>query len=510
MLKEKTLIIHNAAFDLGFLHQLGYEHEGEVIDTMLLSQLLYAGANVPPPKTGRTSHALDAVAERELGEALDKEHQKADWAGDLTPEMIEYAARDAHVLIPLHQKLLQKTEEAGLVDTLVIEQRAQPAIVWMSRSGLPFDKDQWLEIAGEAKEEAARLNERLQEMAPPHPEGKAWNWNSVPQVKQALSMLGLEAENTRDETLARLDHPFVRTLRKYKKKSGIATRHGEKWLRSKDGADRVTGGRMYPSWKQIGAATGRMACAEPNLQAIPHGHGHHSCVRATEGRVLTKADYSQIELRLAAKLWNEPVMLEVFRKGGDIHATTARSITGKEEITKEERKLAKAVNFGLIFGQGAEGLRNYARNNYGVEMTLLEAKRYRERFFESYPAIRAWHRREGSSFDNGDVTARSLAGRMRQVGSFTEKINHPVQGAAADGMKLALALLWERREECPGAVPVLAVHDEIVVECDEEDAEKAKTWLVKAMKDGMDAVVNVSEPRVPIEVEASVVQTWGD
>ena len=99
---------------------------------------------------------------------------------------------------------------------------------------------------------------------------------------------------------------------------------------------------------------------------------------------------------------------------------------------------------------------------------------------------------------------------MRRVGSFTEKINHPVQGTTADGMKLALALLWERREECPGAVPVLAVHDEIVVECDEEDAEKAKAWLVKSMKDGMDAVVNVSEPRVPIEVEASAAKMWGD
>ena len=228
-------------------------------------------------------------------------------------------------------------------------------------------------------------------------------------------------------------------------------------------------------------------------------------------RILVKADYSQIELRLAAKLWGEPVMLETFREGGDVHTTTARSITGKEEITKEERKLAKAVNFGLIFGQGAEALRNYARNNYGVEMSLEEAFAYRERFFGTYEGIARWHSRTSARVDRGEYETRTLTGRLRRdVRFYTEHLNAPVQGTAADGMKLALALLWERREACPGAVPVLAVHDEIVVECNEEDAEKAKAWLVKAMKDGMDAVVNTSEPHVPIEVEASVAQTWGD
>jgi DNA polymerase I-like protein with 3'-5' exonuclease and polymerase domains len=509
-LKEKTLVIHNAAFDLGFLHQLGHEHEGEVIDTMVLSQLIYAGANVPPLKKGRTSHALGDVCQRELGVALDKSFQTADWGGEVTQEMVEYAARDAEVLIPLHQRLMKKIEEARLSRALEIEQRAQRGILWMARSGLPFDEARWVELAEEAKREADRLNERLQEMAPPHPDGKRWNFNSAQQVKRVLSMLGLSVENTRDETLARLDHPFVRLLREYRKKNGTATRHGEKWLYPKDGTSRVTNGRIYPSWKQIGAATGRMACAEPNLQAIPHGSGHHSCVRAPVGRVLIKADYSQIELRLAAKMWNEPVMFRTFRDGGDVHATTARSITGNKEVTKEERKLAKAVNFGLIFGQGAKGLKDYARNNYGVEMTLDEATRYRERFFETYPSIRAKHRKEGQSFDNGNQTARSLTGRIRRVGSFTEKINHPVQGTAADGMKMALAFLWERRDECLGAVPILAVHDELVVECDANKAEQTKEWLVRAMKDGMDAVVNAEDPRVPIEIEASVSQTWGD
>jgi len=511
VLKGNTLVIHNAAFDLAFLREVGYEHEGEVMDTLLLSQLLYAGANVEPLRSGRTSHALGDVCLRELGTALDKEHQTSDWAGEFSPEMVEYAARDAEVLIAVHCKLIAKIEKAKLSRTLEIEQRAQRGILWMARTGLPFDEVRWLELAEEAKEEAGRLNERLQELAPPHPNGKEWNWNSPQQVKQALSLLGLTVENTRDETLARLDHPFVRLLREYRKKNGIVTRHGKKWLYSKDGAERAMGGRIYPSWKQIGAATGRMACAEPNLQAIPHGSGHHSCVRAPEGRALVKADYSQIELRLAAKMWDEPAMLETFREGGDVHTTTAKSITGKEKVTKAERKLAKAVNFGLIFGQGAEGLKDYARNNYGVEMTLDEAGAYRTRFFQTYRGIARWHTMDDARLSRGEFATRTLAGRRRQdVRSYTEHLNAPVQGTAADGMKVALALLWERRDECPGAVPILAVHDEIVVECDEGEAEKVEAWLKEAMVDGMDDVVNADEPRVPIEVEASVSQTWGD
>jgi DNA polymerase-1 len=405
---------------------------------------------------------------------------------------------------------MRKVEKAKLARALEIEQRAQHAVLWMARSGLPFDEARWLDLAAEAKSDAVRLNERLQEMAPPHPQGKEWNWNSVPQVKQGLSMLGFPVEDTRDETLARLDHPFVRLLRDYRKKTGIASRHGEKWLLAKDGSARVIDGRLYPSWKQIGAATGRMACAEPNLQAIPHGSGHHSCVRAPEGRILIKADYSQIELRLAAKMWDEPVMLETFREGGDVHEATAKSITGKEEVTKEERKLAKAVNFGLIFGQGAQGLKDYARNNYGVEMTLEEADAYRTRFFETYRGIARWHTMEDARLRRGQVDTRTLAGRRRRnVRSYAEHLNAPVQGTAADGMKMALALLWERRDECRGAVPILAVHDEIVVECDEGEAEKVEAWLKNAMVDGMDTVLNATEPNVPIEVETSVAQTWG-
>lgn len=280
-LKQKTLVIHNAAFDLGFLHEFGYEHGGEIIDTMLLSQLLHAGAEVAPLSKGQTSHALDAVCQRELGVELDKTQQTAAWGGDLTPEMADYAARDAEVLIPLHQRLMEEIENANLYHVAEIERRALPAILWMTRAGVPFDEARWLELAEEAREEADQIGARLRDMIHPRPNGKDWNWNSASQVKEALAAFGIHPPDTRDETLAQYDHEFVGLLREYRKKSKLASSYGEKWLHNKDGSRRVVDDRIYPSWKQIGAATGRMACSDPNLQSIPMAPG---TTRASEHR----------------------------------------------------------------------------------------------------------------------------------------------------------------------------------------------------------------------------------
>lgn len=129
------------------------------------------------------------------------------------------------------------------------------------------------------------------------------------------------------------------------------------------------------------------------------------------------------------------------------------------------------MNFGLLYGQGVKGLQDYARDKYGVEMSLEEAEEYRERWFAAYPSIRAWHRREGADFDSGDDSASTLSGRLRRVKSFMEKVNHPVQGTGADGLKLAMALFHEQLPEHLDAQLVIACHDELVAECREEQAE---------------------------------------
>jgi DNA polymerase I len=171
-----------------------------------------------------------------------------------------------------------------------------------------------------------------------------------------------------------------------------------------------------------------------------------------------------------------------------------------------------AVNFGLLYGMGAQGLQSYALRSYGVEMSLEEATLYRRRFFETYPELKRWHERERRAWQRGETQTRTLTGRRRtDVHRLTDRLNAPVQGTGADGLKLALALLWERRGECPGAVPVLVCHDEIVVECDAEQATVAKAWLKRAMTEGMDTVLTYAgEAHMPVEVESRIASSWGE
>jgi DNA polymerase I len=161
---------------------------------------------------------------------------------------------------------------------------------------------------------------------------------------------------------------------------------------------------------------------------------------------------------------------------------------------------------------GAKGLQVYALKSYAVEMSLEEAVLYRRRFFETYPGLKRWQDREWRTWQRGETQTRTLTGRRRMdVEKLTDRLNAPVQGAGADGLKLALALLWERRSECPEAVPVLVCHDEVVVECDADRAPDVEAWVEKAMIEGMDTVLNgTGETRVPVDVEARIARSWGE
>jgi DNA polymerase-1 len=455
----------------------------------------------------KVSHKLGDVGWRELGVQLNKEHQGSDWGGELTPDMLLYAAEDSRVLLHLVDALGPKIREANLHKVADIECRALPAITWMANAGVPFDSEGWRSCLDDKEAALRRLRADLDELAPDPPGSEGWNWNSPKQVIEAFRLLGVTLSDTKGGTLARSEHPLAKALLEYRKTSKLVGTYGPNLLKF------VEGGRIYGSWWQNGAGTGRMASSSPNLQNLPPEVRRY--VKAPAGRILVVADYSQIELRIAAKIAGEERMLAAFANGEDIHTITACSLTGHEDVTKQERKLAKAVNFGLLYGMSPGGLRNYARASYGIEMTKEEAERYWQHFFETYPGLRAWHDREYLQLKkHGSTETRTLSGRRRTgVAKLTERLNSPVQGTGADGLKLALALLYERRGDCPGAVPILAVHDELVVECPEEQAEEVKAWLVKAMVDGMETVVNgpeVEAPRIPIEVEVESSKAWLD
>jgi DNA polymerase-1 len=497
LLHEKQVVGHHLLFDLQFLAALGFT-PGLVHDTMLLSQLLHG------TRTPRGFHSLEQLAGREIGVTLDKSHQKDDWSGDLSRDQLAYAAADAAVLPPLLQALTAKTKLAGLERVADIERRCLPAMVWLSRSGASFDRPAWEAIAREAKDETEALARQLDEAAPTRPGHLAlpgaWNWSSPEQVKEAFAALGVTLDSTGDDDLAGVDHPLADLLRRFRAAAKRASTYGAGWLK---GAYRE--GRLYAEWRQIGCITGRMAGRSPNLQNLPGDPRYRACFRAPAGRVLIKCDYSQIELRIAAKTTGDQGMLDAYGRAEDLHTLTARRMLGKAEVSAAERKLAKPVNFGLIYGLSAGSLRRKAKAEYGLDLTPQDAQRYRRSFFNGYPGIARWHRRLRSEQASA---VRTLAGRLCPLPEkhfYGTRANYAVQGTGGDGLKQALGLLWERREQCPGAFPVLAVHDEIVVEADAGQAEATATWLKRAMLDGMAPLIDP----VPVEVEIKVGTTWG-
>jgi DNA polymerase-1 len=497
-------VAHNAKFDAGFL----YEAPGGVMpeplyDTMLADQVVRDCAY---------RRSLKDIAEDYLGESLDKEEQVSDWGSEqLTQAQIEYAATDAAVLLPLKQRLDERADSLGLSGVVELENRAVPAVVWMEKSGVGFDRERWGALETSAQERVETQRERLDELVEEYLPGakdllgdttRKVNWNSAAQVLQLLKDLGLDAENTRQETLETLqgEHPLVMALLDHREASKKVSTYGNKWT---ENVHPVTG-RVHADWKQIGASTGRMSCAKPNLQNLPRDPGYRACFRPAEGSVLIKADYEQIELRIAAEMAPDARMKRAFIEGKDLHATTATHLLGKkevEDVTTDERQLAKAVNFGLIYGMGAKALADNARTSFGQEMDESEATDIRRRYFEAYPGIRNWQQLQGRKTET-----RTVLGRQRILDGdryYTARLNSPIQGTGADGLKLALAKVWESRDDVD-AFPVLAIHDEIVVEAPADKAREAEEWLVRCMREAMEEYLK----EVPVMVDAEVRRTW--
>jgi DNA polymerase-1 len=491
ILNSKPLLGHNLVFDLGFLAPHGVTAESAE-DTMLLSQLAASGE--------RMRHGLGFCVERELGFKLDKTLQTSDWRRALSPKQLEYAARDTQMLFPLRARLLEKLEESGQTRVAAIESRCLLTLAWMARNGVGVDADTWGVLVEEADRAAVRVRAAMDELAPRSgvlfQAGR--DWDSPQKVLESLQELGLAVGDTTDATLAACDHPLADAIREYRGLRKLVTSYGQNWL------DRIEAGRFYPDWQQMGSRAGRMSCREPNVQQVPRDKRYRACIKAGPGHVLIKADYSQIELRIAAKIAGEARMLAAYQSGEDLHTLTAQMILEKGAVTGEDRQIAKSLNFGLLYGMGANGLRSYAKATFGVTLTENQATRYRTKFFQAYPGLKSWHDSTRAERPNETST---LSGRVRilqDTDPDTFRLNTPVQGTGADGLKRALALLWSRRKDCPGAFPVIAAHDEIVLECPEDQAEAATGWLRSAMLDGMERLV---QP-VPVEVGIKCGKTW--
>jgi DNA polymerase-1 len=266
-------------------------------------------------------------------------------------------------------------------------------------------------------------------------------------------------------------------------------------------------GRIHAHYSQIGAYSGRMSCTGPNMQQIPRDAEIRKCFVPDEGNKFILADYSQVELRVAAQLTGDERMIDAYRKGGDLHKLTASLITGTplEEVTRSQRQAAKAVNFGLIFAMGARGLKSYSEDVYGVEMSLDEAEAFRSRYFEAYRGIREWH---DSIKAKPPRVSRSLTGRRyfhKEDAGIAGLFNTPVQGTAADIVKNALGKLVVSLKGTKSRI-VAVVHDEILLEAPMDTAEETAYILKKTMESAGDGFMT----EVPLLADAHLASSWAE
>ena len=264
-------------------------------------------------------------------------------------------------------------------------------------------------------------------------------------------------------------------------------------------------GRLHPQYGQIGAWSGRMSCWNPNIQQIPRDLNFRTCFVAAPGKKLIIADYSQIELRVAAQISGDKRMIDAYKKGEDLHTLTASLVSdvSVDAVTKAQRQSAKAVNFGLIFGMGAASLQQYAQQSYGVEITLEQAALFRNSFFKAYPGIAGWHKHIK---DTKPTEERSLSGRkfiFDKDSGFSGLYNTPVQGTAADIAKVALGMLV-KRVKGTSIKAVAAVHDEILLEADAEEAQQAAVMLKEVMEEAGNSILKT----VPCVAEVEIANSW--
>ena len=502
-------ILHNAKFDLKFLKHADLPIHAPFFDTMLASQLLDAGLR-------SRRHGLADLTGHFLGVQLDKDEQASDWSQDpLTPEQLAYAAKDVAVLFPLRDALLSQLETAGLMDVAQLEWDCLSAVAEMEFTGVGADRQKLDALRQRLQTETNQAANRLHPLLQPVSEisqGTLFqtaeediNLDSPTQVLAALQALGIPVTNTNRGTLIPLaeSYPVVGALLEYRH-----VRRALTFATSLPDHIHPRTGRIHAMYWQLGAATGRFSCSNPNLQQIPKDNVFRECFVAAPGRRLIIADYSQIELRVAAELSQDERMVEAFQRGEDLHALTASLLLDKplDEVTRAERQAAKAVNFGLIFAMGAPGLQAYARNVYGVTLGLDEAVAFRERFFEAYPGMVEWHRRireEGPPRES-----RTLSGRRRQwrdTPGVAALYNTPVQGTAADITKQALALLPQALEGTDSKI-IGVIHDEVLVEAPEAHTESA----IKILKLTMEQAGQVYLKTVPIIADIRIGLSWAE
>ncbi len=501
-------VAHNAKFDAKWVyHHLGVKLGG-AFDTYLASQLIAAGER-------ERRHGLADVAKFFIGVDIDKSQQVSDWSADeLSGLQIEYAARDAATMVQLYEKIVEILEENGLTEVANIENRVVATVAVMEQDGFFLDVQCWRKRLDWIETEQKRIGFELQEMlsagvAQASLFGVAEiNLNSQAQVSDALRNLGVPiGESTSAWKLQPLakEFPVIAKLLEYRQVSKSLTSFGENIL----DFVRPETGRIHADFRQIGAPSGRFSCKKPNLQQIPHEEAYRKCFRAETGNKLIVADYSQIELRILAEYSQDNNFIKAFESGKDFHSMTATQIFGvrAEDVTTDQRSFAKRLNFGVVYGIGAQ------RFAMMTGLSQSDAEDIMRRYFATYKGLDERLRKFADDAIK-ERQARTKSGRLirfrfdeedrEEVASIRRYgKNFPIQGTSADILKLALNRIEEKFEDSTARI-VNNVHDEIVVEVSEKEAKSAAMILEDAMIESARIYIK----SVPIKVDFDISDNW--
>lgn len=498
-------VFHNAKFDLKMLlHHFNIE-VGGVFDTFLASKLVAVGAGI--------SHGLSAVSERYLGREVDKSAQASDWSGEITDEQYRYAAVDAEIMIPLHRKLSEELTRLGLNEVAKLEFECVLPVAAMELAGMAIDAQCWQKQLSDVRRAHALTASALKaELASGIPQLSLFgepdiNLDSPSQVTEALAGIGIKLEGTRNWQLQSLagQYPVIHKLLEYRSLQKSLTSYGESMLTH---VHPVTG-RLHPDFRQIGATGGRMSCSDPNLQQVPNSPEYRSCFRAPRGRKLVIADYSQIELRILADWSQDVALVKALVSGEDLHCVTASQMFGikLDLVSKDQRAAAKQLNYGIMYGLGAQGLSGR------IECSIEQAEELLRKYFATYSGVAAWLR-EAANKAVGDHESRTRSGRLihfefdandRTQVAAMQRLgkNSPIQGTSADMIKRALTLIYRSLHGIDAQI-VNCVHDEIVVEAVEAEAEKCASIVEREMIKAAREFIR----SVPVTVDKVIADAW--
>lgn len=514
--KAKRLVAHNAIFDAQHMRHAGYP-DLKIDCSMIQFNLVrcaefasleeednyledeWAGGEGEGQafdwlgKGERYGASLRTVTAKLLNLKVDKELQVSNWTNrPLNQEQIIYAAKDAWLTFEVGRILSKKIKELSLEKIYRLNRAAIHPVAQMSLNGMKLDEKLHRSHCRTWSKEKDILEVQVAKTF-----GSATKIRSVPQISKWLEKnlpINIQHQWPRSEKTGKLRSdaktlttysqlPFVKPLLEYKKLDKLLSTYGESLINKVcPGTSRLHGGYTLGY-----TATGRLSSRNPNFQNFPRRYDIREIFKAGKGNILVGADYSQIELRVAAILSQDKTMLAAYDQGSDLHTLTAAALTGKlaERVTKEERQLGKSCGFGLLFGLGAPGLVEYARWNYGVQMSKQEAYKYVEKFFRKYPGYTRWQSQQRSNCQIMGTTS-TIVGKVRKLqkkGMYTRSVNHPIQGSAAE---VVITAMLKLHKELPSDIKLVnVVHDEIILEAPQAHREEAKQLLKDCMESAM-------------------------